>query len=255
MKFHISFSFFFLFLPFAMKRKAAARPITVRRTAKKRVRLTGPRTYQAGRELLKTPKQELKAFDVAATGINFDTPANPPVFVALNAVVNGAELYQRVGRKIYMKNIHIRGFVVNTATSTQDMGRILVVYDSQPNIAFPTIAQLLQDSNAAAATSGLSEINLTNRARFQILRDYQVLLPSATNTAGVLTNFEMTDQIKNSFNIDMFIKLKGLESVFNGTNGGTIADITSGSIFITCVTQNNNAEWAFEFTSRLRFYD
>jgi len=202
--------------------------------------------------MARAPKSELKALDLAEQLTGFTLAG---VFTTVNVPVNGAELYQRVGRKIYMKSLHIRGFLVNNSTGVQDYGRILVVYDSQPNGATPVLATLLQDSNAGAATTGLSNLNLANRARFKILRDYPVLLPSVTNTAGVLTNFQMTDQIKSSFNIDMFIKLKGLETEFNGTNGGTIADINSGSIFILTASTLANNGWEFEFQTRLRYYD
>ncbi len=211
--------------------------------------------YQKGRELARTPKQELKAYDVAQLTTGFNTAG---VFTCLNAPVNGSELYQRVGRKIYMKSIHIRGFIVNGTTSaSQDMARIIVFFDSQPNAAAGTLAALLQDSNAGAATSGTSEINLVNRQRFKILRDYQMIIPPATNTAGVITNVGVYDQAEKTFAIDMFIKLKGLETVYNGTNGGTIADITSGSLFIVTLNNvaGNTGNWGFTFGTRLRYYD
>lgn len=220
----------------------------------KRLKITIP-DYQKGRELNKTPKSELKAFDIAEIASVFKLVGTPPTFNTLNAQINGAELYQRVGRKTYMKSLHIRGYISNIITTTQDMGRIIIYYDSQPNAAAPLITDLLQDSNAAAGTTAFSEINLINRQRFKILRDYQVLLPSVTNTAGVLTNLTIMDPIKESFNIDFFIKLKGLETIYNATNGGTVADITSGAIGMVCVCASNNSDWAFTWTSRLRYYD
>lgn len=210
--------------------------------------------YQQGRELAH-PGQELKAFDVASATLVFDPPAGPPNFATnLNCPVNGAELYQRVGRKTYMKSIHIRGWILNVATSVQDIGRLIIYYDSQPNGAAPAYAALMQDSNAAGASSTLSEINLTNRQRFQILRDIPLLFPAVTNTAGVLTNLAYPETDKQ-FKIDEFIKLKGLETVFNGTNGGTVADITSGAIGMCAVCQTSNNAWELSFTTRLRYYD
>jgi len=72
--------------------------------------------------MARAPKQELKAFDVANTNV---LSSNAGTFTLLNAVVNGAELYQRVGRKLYMKSLHIRGLISNAATVTQDMMRII----------------------------------------------------------------------------------------------------------------------------------
>lgn len=209
--------------------------------------------YQKGRELARTPKQELKAFDIANTTNTFTTVAGPPTFNTLNALVNGAELYQRVGRKIYMKSLHIRGVIQPNAVGNDSGCRIIVYYDSQPNAAAPLVANVLQDSNAAAATTWNSEINLINRQRFKILRDYQLLLGSVTNIAG---NAELIpDPIKNSLNVEFFIKLKGLEAVYNATNGGTVADIASGAIGIFCVGDANAGSYDLKYTSRLRYYD
>lgn len=207
--------------------------------------------YQAGRELPKAPKSELKAYDLAHTVLAITNVAGPPNFFCMNAMVNGAELYQRVGRKVYNKSLHIRGRFEPSGGSTDDYARLLVIYDSQPNGAFPTIQTLLQDSNAAAATTVDSGINLANRQRFKVLRDYPVLL----GVAGAAANTTIIpDPILHSYNVDMFIKLKGLESVYNATNGGTVADIMSGVIFIVALS-GGNQPWDFYFTSCLRYYD
>lgn len=209
--------------------------------------------YQKGRELTVQPKQELKAFDVAFSQTNFAQAGN---FVALNTPVNGAELYQRVGRKIYMKSLQIRGFIQSSATSTNDLARMIVFFDAQPNTAGPAnLATLLQDSNAAAGQTAISEINLTNRQRFKILRDKQFYLPSLTNTAGVLTNVGPQDQVMQALQFNEFIKLKGLETIYNGTNGGTVADITSGSLYVVFLSLNNTNQWSAAWGSRLRYYD
>lgn len=209
--------------------------------------------YQAGREMNKQPKQELKCFDIALRSNAISTVAGPPTFDILNAVVNGSELYQRVGRKTYMKSIHIRGFIQPSAVASETGGRILLIYDSQPNAAAPLTADVLKDSTAAAATTWSSGINLINRQRFKILRDYQVLLGSSTNIAG---NAEVIpDPIRNSNNVEFFIKLRGLETIYNATNGGTVADISSGAIFLFFVGDSAANSWQFNYTSRLRYYD
>lgn len=149
--------------------------------------------------------------------------------------------------------MHLRGWFKDTGTTIQTLARLIVYYDSQPNIGAPLITDLLANSNAGGATSALSEINLVNRERFKILRDKQILLPAVTNTSGVLTNLAYPDTT-GSLAINEFIKLKGLETIYNGTNGGTIADITSGSIGFT-VFSDTEGQWNFVWTSRLRYYD
>lgn len=237
-----------LLMSMTTKSKKHAKGIKKTQTSKK------SRNYQSGRELAIKPKTELKCFDVPNTTQTFAAVAAVGLF---NPVVNGAELYQRTGRKIYMKSLHLRGIIQPNASGASVPGgeaRMLIVYDSQPNAALPAIAALLQDSNAAAATSIQSEINLTNRARFQILRDKQFLLGATTAAAGQYGI--IPDPIKESYNINEFIKLHGLETVYNGVNGGTIADITSGSLLIFLFADGViTGHWDFVYGGRLRYYD
>lgn len=230
-----------------MKRKAS---VPVAAKGPKKAKVGGD--YQLGREMPRQPRAELKAFDLAQTTSTFTNAAI--TLNLLNIVAVGTEFYNRIGRKMYMKSVHIRGFVKNTATAVQDVGRIIVFYDSNPNGAAPVLADILQDANGAAASTATSEINLNNRARFKIIRDHQIIFPSVTFNAGVLTNqaFQETD---NQMNIDMFIKLKGLETMFNAGAAGTIADITTGALFVGFIANNNNGLWSCTFGSRLRYYD
>lgn len=221
------------------------------RTASKKKTKTGD--YQKGRELLGHPKQELKAFDVALT--NTAVTAAGAYINSLNVPINGAELYQRVGRKIYMKSIHIRGYLTpNAASAAIQPIRILLFYDSQPNGAAPVaVANLIADSNVAGATTIYSEINLGNRQRFKILRDTQFLMPETT-AAGSITNNSLPDACKQSLHIDQFVKLKGLETVFNGVNGGTVADVQSGALGMLVIA-GSNGDWTFTWQTRMRYYD
>lgn len=238
-----------MLVPATRKRKAS---IALVQPARKRARQGD---YQRGRELLKPQLGiELKAFDVAYTSTVSNTIAAPPPFYCLNAVTNGSELYQRVGRKIYMKSLHFRGAFQPNAAANEQVGRVIIYYDSQPNAAAPTVAALIQDSNAAAASTVFSEINLINRQRFKILRDYQVLLGGVNAVAATVE--VVPDPIKNSLNVDFFIKLKGLETIFNAVNGGTIADISSGSIgMVFFGDAAADLHWQLNWQSRLRYYD
>lgn len=79
-----------------MSKRHTSTPI---RHAKTKKAKTGD--YQKGRELSRTPKSELKAFDVSNTQLNLDPTGGPPSFATnLNCPINGPELYQRVGRKV-----------------------------------------------------------------------------------------------------------------------------------------------------------
>lgn len=217
---------------------------------KKRKKTQG--TYTAGLKVHGRPGAELKGFDVATQSLAVTNEAGNPVPATLNAMTNGAELYQRIGRKCYLKSVHIRGwFTPSGANGTSDWLRLIVYYDAQANGAAITLGTLLQNSNTGAATDAFSNLNLFNRARFQILRDTTFLAP-ITSGANEISG-TVPDTVATSLKVDEFIKI-GLDSVYNGVNGGTAADIETGLLGIIVFNQLGTS-WNFQFSSRLRYWD
>jgi len=213
---------------------------------------TAIRRFQSNRRMPTGGPLLVKAFDVGYSNSNFTVAGT---FTPLNALIVGPESYQRIGRRISMRSVSIKGYVNFSATSIQDSARIIIVYDEQPNAALPVLADVFQNSNAGLATSNLSFLNLNNRDRFRILKDFKVLIPAVTVVAGVLTNEVVPDPIRNSFNVDWDIPLSGLETTYNAVNGGTVADITTGSLLIITFDGNNAGTVSFAFSSRLRYVD
>jgi len=213
----------------------------------------GRGNYQVGRTHPTQPKAELKAFDVTETTTTFTQPAGPPTAVVLNAIPQGADFNNRIGRKVYNKSLQLRGWVQNANTQgSEDFCRLVVLYDAQPNAALPTFATTFKDANAAAASTVLSGLNIDERERFKILLSEEFLIPPVTNAAGVETDVGITDGSQH-LKFNRFIDLKGIETCYNVTNGGTIADITSGSIIIFFFGQTgeDQANWS----TRIRYYD
>lgn len=204
----------------------------------------------------KVNSKEIKAVDV-----NITQAMNIPgsvTFQLLNGVQAGAAFYNRVGSRIEMKSVHLRGYIRNITTGIDDVGRIMVVYDRQPNGSFPNITDIIQSRDNAGATgnSGIAPVNLDQRDRFVILRDYQVYLPSVTNTAGVLTNGPAHQCNGNPLEFSIFIKLKGLITHYKSTtNPAVIGDINTGGLYAICLSFNDDGKWRSQFTSRLRFDD
>lgn len=210
--------------------------------------------YASSRALKHIPPTELKAYDQTYTNAGFNHATLAGGF--LNIPVLGTEFYNRVGRKIYMKSIQIQGILQNASTGSTDLGRILIVYDTQTNGNAIAFSDVLQDASAAAASSGTSMINLNNRQRFRIIKDQFFYFPAVTNTGGVLTNTQPNmDAVEKPFYIDWYIPLNMLETVYNAANAGAGTDIISGALFIMLVTKNFDNQWAFTFNTRLRFYD
>lgn len=119
----------------------------------------------------KNPKAILKSFDNPLYAQPFSNVAGSSTNL-MNFCVLGTDLYNRVGRKIYMKSLHIKGGLKNSAASAKGGGlRAILVYDSQPNAALPLLTTLLKDATGPAATTWNSEINLDQRERFKVLKE------------------------------------------------------------------------------------
>lgn len=200
---------------------------------------------------------EIKAVDVAIQNA-FRLPATNSCNL-LNGIQTGAAFFNRVGSRVELKNLHIRGQITNAATATVTMLRMIVVYDRQPTGALPTVSDLLQsrDQTGAATNPGSAEINLDNRDRFSIIRDMQLYAPPVTNTAGVLTNgpqFPGNDD--QQWDVNEFIKLRGLGTHYkSSSNPCTIADIATGALYCFFVTNLSDNTWQFSGNFRLRYRD
>lgn len=216
--------------------------------------------YQSGRKNT-SPPVEVKALDLANTFTGFLSVGAGAGIKFLNPVVVGAELYQRTGRKIYMKSIQIRGHIYSLASSVLDEGalRTLLVYDAQPNTGTPLIADIIKDANAGAATSVFSSVNLDNRQRFKVLREWNWHMGStAANFGGqgIATGQTTIQDGSQCIHINEYVKLGGLEAVFNAVNGGTVADIVSGALFLVNISDTNvTGCWTLNYSTRLRYKD
>ena len=147
------------------KPRTTSRAVVVQAPPTRYLALGKPGTLYAGRS------KEIKAVDVNITQ-SMNIPGSV-TFQLLNAVQTGAAFYNRVGARVEGKSLHIRGYIRNISTSTtDDVGRLLVVYDRQPNGAFPNITDVIQarDQTGATSNTGVSPVNLDQRDRIVILR-------------------------------------------------------------------------------------
>lgn len=149
-------------------------------------------------------------------------------FTLLHIPTLGTDYTARIGRKTVIKSVYIRGVVqlenVNLAVSTvtiSQQARFILFIDLQPNGAAPVVTDVL---NTADPTSHL---NLNNRDRFRVVKDKTFVFdPLRVDPAVGPVSFNRT-----IYNFKCYKKLR-LEVIFNGTNGGSIADINSGALYM-----------------------
>lgn len=204
--------------------------------------------------ILRLRAPEKKAVDTARQGLNFIAGGS---FLLVNGIVPGAAGYQRVGRKISMNSLAIRGWVYFAqagAAPTFDFLRMLVVYDRQPNGALPALADILLDctSAGATATESTSNVNLNNADRFKILKEQVWATPGAAAAAAYSGINENTP-----LEFKIYLKLNGLETHYNNGVAGTIADITTGALYLITVGLNGAADYQYRAgtDTRLRYTD
>lgn len=155
--------------------------------------------------------------------------------LCLFAPTVGSGLNQRIGRKVYMHKLKIRGYFSissQSAQSTADSAstiRMLVLMDKQTNGAQYTASSVL---NSSTTTTGIwAYQNPNGFGRFTILKDkmfnFSNINMTGSPTAGDVIQTGMNIPFKFNFNFKTPIQVN-----FNATNGGTVADIIDNSLHI-----------------------
>lgn len=187
-------------------------------------------------------RDELKTID---TGLVSFAPLDPTNanFQLLNGVATGTDYTNRIGRKIIVNSMLIRGNFSNVINVTDSDGailRLMVICDEQPNGAAPIITDILQTAHY------LAPANLNNRGRFKILYDKFLTMNSWSHSGGVLATGSPGPKTFKLY------KRLTLPVIFNGT-GATVGSIQTNSIYLVALCSNTTCN--FEFNSRIRFVD
>lgn len=182
---------------------------------------------------------EWKDFTGTATALNPAVTTEWSVGQFLAAITQGAGAGQRIGRKVTLKSILIRYNAVNVAT------RFVVVYDRSPDGIVPLPTTIFQVNSVNSVQ------NLEQSDRFWIMKDVYV---ARDNFSNVTTGAAVISQVLGS----CFISLgAGLQQGWNNTAGGTIADCTSGAVYLYAVQASNVIAAApiMNYTYRVRYTD
>lgn len=203
-------------------------------------------------------RDEVKSFDCRVTTPAFQIPvfSDPPVgaepgvaftgITCINEVEQGDDYFQRIGSKITPKNVQLKFSIFLTTASTNSVGvRTMLVYDRQPNGAFPTLATILSDNNAGVSYH--SGVNMTNRSRFSVLSD---------------RHYDVDGGNGFGYTCNQFINLskKALPMEYGPTTAA-ITEIRTGSLLFIAFTDSGTAVHTTnviqlgDFTSRLRYFD
>lgn len=210
---------------------------------------------------------EIKSVDFPVNASTATCTLNSTMYIqALNVCQAGSAFYNRIGNEIEMKSLHLVGQVIaNGAASTgvNEYLRIMLIYDRQPNGAYPVLADILSnyDNNGTTSSSSYAMTNPNNKDRFQILMDDRLSISNNITTVATQQNTAyVIDYIKNEVNISRYVKLKGLMTRFKtSTSPSVIGDISTGALYLVGIGNQaagaNGAGYQFLFNSRLKYTD
>lgn len=181
-------------------------------------------------------KSEKKNIDVTTTSQVVAAQATAQVLL-LNGCAQGTTALTRLGRRITMKSLYWMwdGSMAATSAGASPL-RLLIVYDKQTNGAAPAATDIL-----VADAIGYPN-NLSNSRRFVTLFDELIECVGASGPSAWFRK----GYKKLNLNVE-----------FNTGSAGTVADITSGSVY-ALIYQNGNiitANPSGQFYTRVRFTD
>lgn len=241
-------------MPQGTKRKRAETKLVkaaVSRLTKKArtiARGTGGRNIKFGfKNLARASKLgEWKFFDSEFDGVGSSVSqgSTTPQIRFLNNIATGTDVSNRIGRQINIRRLTWYMTVQSLVGTVYPTCRAFICYDKQSSGTTAAYTDVIKDPTAGVTGSmrPFGMINLNNRERFIILKNYFFMLNERGDTGAFKA-------IKGNW--------KGnLPTVFQNT-GNTAADIASGALLLMMITdQPTDSNGAvFRWIARIRFTD
>lgn len=179
--------------------------------------------------------------------------------ILLNGVPQGDAEQTRDGDQIKMHEVYGHCRISNETTNAQNF-RFILVQDKQADGTAPTVAEVLDLSNANP-TQAFN--NMDNKFRFRILLDKKRVAGCLSNPGTVGTSGWTQGPTAGSstgfINFEYYYKFKGkhqgLHVRFSGT-GATVSDIATNPIYLLIIADTAiGVGCVFESVSRVRYVD
>jgi len=184
---------------------------------------------------------EMKFLDTVVAGAALSI--NGQLKGSMNLVPQNVTESGRIGRKITVKSIMIRGDIhqpPGAGSVSANVVRFMMILDKQCNGALPAITDFLETATFSSFN------NLENSARFRVLSDKQYKLQCG--------GYDGTGIGEDLLPINVFLKCNIPIEFDNSLDTGAITTIRSNNIFGFMITaQTSNV--ASGFTCRIRYTD
>lgn len=187
------------------------------------------------------------------------TELDPATLNTLFAPTQGSDINNRIGRKVAVMKITMRGVIRapaqtnETATDDYSCCRLILYMDQQTNGAQAQGENLMANPGAASGILNVMTYqNTANFGRFRVLKDKFINLGNpAISWDG--TNMEQQG-VSRTFKFTVKFR-KPVIIQFNATNGGTVADIVDNSFHLIGATTSTGIAPAVSYQCRVVYTD
>jgi hypothetical protein len=197
-----------------------------------------------------------KAMDFRSS-FNITWPADSLI---MNPIRTGSNYYERIGNSVNLISIQYRAYVVeNDQSSNPVYLRQTIVYDKAPPGTMPGYDEVFRDTDADGIENvdEQSHLNQDNMDRFIILMDKHTFLPTLKITNGQWLTLTAVSPVKETFQFEEEIDLRGLRTVYKGNDPPILAeDFATGAIYLFVASNTTgDVPYTLEVTARLNFSD
>jgi len=168
-----------------------------------------------GYSFASTGGNELNFVDTVASG----TESTTARIVLLNGMAQGTTASTRIGRRITMKSVELKGRISAGASGTVSTVRYALVLDKQANAAAPAFTDIYDNSLPESLR------NISNKARFQVVWDSGLMSLIGTSTGT-------TDASRK--NVEFYKKI-GFQTQYNAGTAGTVGDIQTNALYFVSI--------------------
>lgn len=196
------------------------------------------RSYKGAKAMaslaLKMASRNRKAVEVKSTAASHSgLVSNSGVVTLISGIAEGTDYDDRIGKKIVIKSVQIKGFMANNDSTLGDTTviRLMIVRDNSFAGTAPAISDLLLNSNA---------YSLRN-PRPDLLRKYTVLYDT----------FRANDRDNPSNVFGKYRKLNQ-QAIFDGAS---ISSVSKGSLYVVMLSNRSTDIPTVAWQSMVKFID
>lgn len=154
--------------------------------------------------------------------------------VAVNLIQNGSERWQRIGRSVHMKCLHLA--CATAAFSSVDNRPFFVVYDRSPNGVLPAYTDIFSGYTQSGGSSNFYFLNPDFDDRFEVLFSSMQDLTIQQMQAWSADQSTSASGVYFHICVDLFGRVVQYKA---DSSPAVIGDVATGALYVTSFSNTN----------------